>query len=72
MAPGGSSVLTPFGEVDCAKPKLGVMASAIRHSSTARASIRSSILLFSENGTPARIAGVALIAGGVISLRSAY
>src|SRR5262245_36664094 len=30
------------------------------------------VLLFSESCTPARIAGVALIAGGIISLRSAY
>ena len=30
------------------------------------------VLLFSESCTPARIAGVVLIAGGIISLRSAY
>ena len=30
------------------------------------------VLLFSESCTPARIAGVALIAGGITSLRSAY
>ena len=30
------------------------------------------VLLFSESCTPARIAGVVLIAGGIVSLRSAY
>ena len=30
------------------------------------------VLLFSESCTPARIAGVVLIAGGLISLRSAH
>jgi small multidrug resistance pump/quaternary ammonium compound-resistance protein SugE len=30
------------------------------------------VLLFSESCTPARIAGVLLIAGGIVSLRSAY
>ena len=30
------------------------------------------VLLFSESCTPARIAGVLLITGGIVSLRSAY
>jgi multidrug transporter EmrE-like cation transporter len=30
------------------------------------------VLLFSESCTPARVAGVLLITGGVVSLRSAY
>jgi multidrug transporter EmrE-like cation transporter len=30
------------------------------------------VLLFSESCTPVRIAGVLLIAGGIVSLRSAY
>src|SRR4029078_9601847 len=43
MAPGGSSVLTPFGEVDCARPRPGARASAVRNSNAARVIIQASI-----------------------------
>src|SRR6478609_433500 len=44
MAPGGLSVLTPFGDGDCAKPGLDAMTSAATQESASRCNISISLL----------------------------
>src|SRR5580704_4579348 len=50
MAPGGLSVLTPFGDGDCAKPTPDTIAAAVTQGST---SCRNILSFLSNDGAPA-------------------
>src|SRR5512139_2224220 len=56
MAPGGLSVLTPFGDGDCAKPRPDVVAMAIRQRRARRWNIRGPRL--GDGDTPATSAEI--------------